>query len=180
MVVFDANFLIFFLDPKLREGAGNNPRVDHLVETIDQNRDRIIVPTPALSELLVGAKDAAPKYLDTINRSRYFRIEPFGERAAVEAAAMTRDAISRGAKLGPAIESSWAKVKFDRQIVAIGRVAGAHAIYSQDPDVARHAIEVGMKVLRLEDLPDPPTPPQIEMTLETPESEPAADPDETE
>jgi predicted nucleic acid-binding protein len=119
MVVFDANFLIYFLDPKLKDGAGNNPRVDHLVETIDQDRERIIVPTPALSELLVGAKDAAPQYLDTINRSRYFRIEPFGERAAVEAAAMTRDAIGRGSKLGPAIESSWAKVKFDRQIVAI-------------------------------------------------------------
>ena len=178
MVVFDANFLIFFLDPRLREGAGKNPRVDHLVDTIDQGRDRIIVPTPALSELLVGAKDAAPKYLDTINRSRYFRIEPFGERAAVEAAAMTRDAISRGSKLGSAIESSWAKVKFDRQIVAIAKVSGANVIYSQDPDVARHAKEVGLKVLRLEDLPDPPTTPQIEMTLEPTEPQPTPDPNE--
>lgn len=171
---------MMILDPKLKDGAGNNPRVDHLVETIDQDRERIIVPTPALSELLVGAKDAAPQYLNTINRSRYFRIEPFGERAAVEAAAMTRDAIGRSRKLGPAIESSWAKVKFDRQIVAIGRVAGASVIYSQDPDVARHAKEVGIKVLRREDLPDPPTPPQIEMTLDPPEPAPPADPDETE
>lgn len=119
MVVFDANFLIFFLDPKLKDGAGNNPRVDYLVQTIDQTRDRILVPTPALSELLVGARDAAPRYLETINRSRYFRVEPFGERAAVEAAAMTRDAIGRGGKLGAALESAWAKVKFDRQIVAM-------------------------------------------------------------
>lgn len=169
MVVFDANFLIFFLDPQLKSGAGNNVRVDHLVDTLDKNRDRIIVPTPALSELLVGAKDAAPAYLDTINRSRFFRIEPFGERAAVEAAAMTRDAIRRGNKLSPETESSWAKVKFDRQIVAIARVAGAQSIYSQDEDVARHAKDVGIKVLRVEDLPDPQNVPQIEMKLEPPE-----------
>lgn len=177
MVVFDANFLIFFLDPKIKGGAGSNPRVDDLVATIEKNRDRIIVPTPALSELLVGAKDAAPAYLDTINRSRFFRIEPFGERAAVEAAAMTRDAINRGDKVSPATESSWGKVKFDRQIVAIARVAGAATIYSQDGDVARHAKEVGINVLRLEDLPDPPTPPQIELKLEPlePKSEPDTD-----
>jgi len=176
MVVFDANFLIFFLDPKLKAGAGNNVRVDHLVETLDKNRDRIIVPTPALSELLVGAKDAAPTYLDTINRSRFFRIEPFGERAAVEAAAMTRDAIIRGDKLSPAKDASWAKVKFDRQIVAIARVAGAQTIYSQDEDVARHAKEVGIKVLRVEDLPDPPNQPQIEMKLDPPEPPPPEEP----
>lgn len=169
MVVFDANFLIFFLDPKLKTGAGNNPRVDYLVETIEKSRERIVVPTPALSELLVGAKDAAPKYLDTITRSRFFRIEPFGERAAVEAAAMTRDAIARGSKSDPATDSTWAKVKFDRQIVAIARVVGSTTIYSQDSDLARHAEQVGISVVRLEDLLEPPTAPQIEMQLAPPD-----------
>ena len=31
MVVFDANFLIYFLDPKIQGGVGSNPRIDHLV-----------------------------------------------------------------------------------------------------------------------------------------------------
>lgn len=171
-------FLDLFLDPKIGGGAGNNPRVDYLVATIEKNRDRIVVPTPALSELLVGAKDAAPAYLDTINRSRFFRIEPFGERAAVEAAAMTRDAINRGSKLSPATLSSWAKVKFDRQIVAIARVAGARIIYSQDADVAKHAKEVGIEVQTLEELPDPPTSHQIELKLEPPEPKTDDDPDQ--
>jgi hypothetical protein len=34
MVVFDANFLIFFLDPKVQGGAGTDVRIDHLVATI--------------------------------------------------------------------------------------------------------------------------------------------------
>ena len=55
MVVFDANFLIYFLDSKLKGGVGSNVRVDHLVATIQKTGDRIIVPTPALSELLVRA-----------------------------------------------------------------------------------------------------------------------------
>lgn len=165
MVVFDANFLIFFLDPKIKGGAGTDPRIDFLVANIQERRDRIVVPTPALSELLVGAKDAAPAYLDVINRSRFFRIEPFGERAAVEAAAMTRDAIIRATKLDPATQSSWAKVKFDRQIVAIAKVVGATSIYSTDPDVAKHAREAGIPSVSLEDLPNPPMPPQIELDL---------------
>jgi predicted nucleic acid-binding protein len=169
MVVFDANFLIFFLDPKLKAGVANNPRIDHLVATIDAIRDRIVIPTPALSELLVGAEDAAPQYLDTITRSRFFRIEPFGERAAVEAAAMTRDAMRRGQKRGPTPDATWAKVKFDRQVVAIARVVGATAIYSQDPQVKLHAQEIGISVLSLDDLPDPPAPPQIELELSPPE-----------
>lgn len=36
MVVFDANFLIYFLDPKIKGGVGSNPRIDHLVESIQK------------------------------------------------------------------------------------------------------------------------------------------------
>jgi predicted nucleic acid-binding protein len=55
MVIFDANFLIYFLDPKIKGGVGSNPRIDHLVATIQKTGERIVVPTPALSELLVKA-----------------------------------------------------------------------------------------------------------------------------
>ena len=55
MVVFDANFLIFFLDAKIKGGAVTDQRVDHLVATLQQNRDRIVVPTPALSDAGIAA-----------------------------------------------------------------------------------------------------------------------------
>ncbi len=77
MIVFDANFLIYFLDPRIKGGVGSNPRIDHLVATIQKSGERIIVPTPALSELLVRAGDAAAKYLDIITRSKFFRVAGF-------------------------------------------------------------------------------------------------------
>lgn len=165
MVVFDATFLMLFLDPKIKNGVGNNLRVDHLVDSLTKSRERIIVPTPALSELLVGAGDAAPQYLDILNRSAHFRIEPFSTKAAVEAAAAIRDAKAKGDKRGKGIDASWAKVKFDRQIVAIAKVNGASIIYSDDDDVTKLCQPAGITVIALKDLPDPPILPQIEMDL---------------
>lgn len=178
MVVFDATFLMLFLDPKVKDAAGN-PRVDYLVETLSKSRERIIVATPALSELLVGAGDAAPQYLDILNRSAHFRIEPFGTKAAVEAAAAIRDAKAAGDKRGKGVSAAWAKVKFDRQIVAIAKVNGASIIYSDDDDVAKLAKLVGITVTSLEQLPEPPTPPQIEMELAPKDALGDVDADET-
>ncbi len=42
------------------------------------------------------AGDAGPAYLKLLNGSRCFRIESFDERAAIELAAMTHDAIAAG------------------------------------------------------------------------------------
>lgn len=178
MVIFDANFLIYFLDPKIKGGVGSNPRIDHLVATIQKTGERIIVPTPALSELLVKAGDAGPKYLEIIARSRYFRIAEFGVRAAVEAATLEREARSRGPKRGAAPDATWDKVKFDRQIVAIAKAVGAKAIYTNDDQLARHAKAAKLDAIALEDLPDPPTPPQIEMRLDPIEPEQQGDNDD--
>lgn len=169
---------MLFLDPRVKDGVGSNPKVDHLVDTLDKLRSRIIVPTPALSELLVGAKDAAPAYLDIISRSRFFRIEPFGTKAAVEAADMTRNAIAMGDKRGGAVDSTWPKVKFDRQIVAIAKVTGCATIYSDDDDVRRFAEQVAIPTVTLPQLPDPPAPPQLEMSLDPREPPDESDADD--
>lgn len=164
MIVFDANFLIFFLDPKLNKGKKSDPRIDYLISVIEKTNDRIVIPTPALSELMVGADGAISDYLEIIHASKFFRIEPFGERAAIELATMTRVAIAMGRKRGAAAEDApWAKVKFDRQILAIARVVGATTIYSNDGDLVELSKEVGTPALRLEDLRYPPVPPQTEL-----------------
>jgi predicted nucleic acid-binding protein len=128
LVVFDASFLVPLLDPRVKGVGDCDARLEWLLKTIEREKSKIIVPTPALSEVLIGAGDAAPQYLDIINRSSRFKIVPFGERAAVEAAAAHREAIGAGDKREGV--TSWAKVKFDRQIVAIAKVEGAHRIYS--------------------------------------------------
>lgn len=171
MVVFDANFLIYFLDPKVKGGIGSNSRIDHLVATIQKTGERIIVPTPALSELLVKAGDAGPKYLEIVARSKFFRVAEFGERAAVEAAALTREAIAEGNKRGATPDTDWAKVKFDRQIVAITRVVGGRVIYTNDGQLAAHAKAAGIDAITTENLPDPPVMPQLEMRLDPIEPE---------
>lgn len=178
MVVFDANFLIYFLDPKIKGGVGSNPRIDHLVDTIQKTGERIVVPTPALSELLVKADDAGPKYLEIIARSKFFRVAEFGERAAVEAAALTRNAIEGGSKFGATPEADWPKVKFDRQIVAISRVVGARTIYTNDHQLAKHARAADLEAITLDELPEPPVPPQIEMQLDPIEPEQTGDDDD--
>ncbi len=171
MIVFDANFLIYFLDPKIQDGVGSTPRIDHLVATIQKSGERIIVPTPALSELLVRAGDAGPKYLEIIARSKFFRVAEFGTRAAVEAAALTRDAIAKGDKRGATPGAEWAKIKFDRQVVAIARTVGATTIYTNDNQLAVHAEAIGNRAIKPADLPDPPATPQLEMRLDPVEPE---------
>lgn len=178
MVVFDANFLIYFLDSKIKIGVGNNSRIDHLVATIQKTGERIAVPTPALSELLVKAGDAGPKYLEIVARSKFFRVAEFGERAAVEAAALTREAIAKGDKRGTTPQADWAKVKFDRQIVAIARVLGAEKIYTNDDQLAKHAKAAGIEALGPDELPEPPVLPQLEMQLDPIEPEPTNDEDD--
>jgi predicted nucleic acid-binding protein len=173
MIVFDANFLVYFLDPKLKDGVGKNLRVDHLVSTIQNKKDRIVIPTPALAELLVGAGLASSQYLRIIHESKFFRIEPFGERAAIEVAAMTRAAITQGNKRGAAsADAPWAKVQIDRQIVAISRVVNARAIYSNDSDLVDLAIEQGISAYKLEDLPEPPSASQSELMFEEDQNSP--------
>jgi predicted nucleic acid-binding protein len=153
VVVFDASFLIPLLDPQVK-GVEGDPRLEHLIKTLDKLKDIIIVPAPALSETLIGASEAAPKYLDILGRTARLRIAPFGERAAVEAAARHREAI-RGGDKKEGFES-WPKVKFDRQIIAIARVEGAERVYSNDADIYRCGKAEGLQVIKFEDLEPPP------------------------
>lgn len=135
MVVFDASFLIPLLDPQVKGTGDVDARLSYLIKTLEAQNEKIVVPTPALSEVLIGAGDAAPQYLEILNKSSRFRIGVFGERAAVEAAARHRESMKQGDKKEGS--TSWAKVKFDRQIVAIAAVEGASRIYSNDDDIKR-------------------------------------------
>jgi predicted nucleic acid-binding protein len=179
MVVFDATTLLYLFDPEAK--APTDPetgspvtrvkeRIEFLVSALERRKEKIIVPTPALSELLVRAGDAGPEYLEILGKSAAFKVVDFDQRAAVEVAAATREAIEAGGKKGGS-ESSWAKIKFDRQIIAIARVERASAIYSDDGDIARFAKNFGIAVIRLQDLPLPPDEAQGSFALEQPEGD---------
>lgn len=160
-VVFDASFLIPLLDPEVKGDGEVDARLMFLIQSLDKAKTKIIVPTPALCEVLIGASDAAPQYLEIINHSSRFKVAPFGTRAAVEAAAAHRDALRAGDKKEGT--RSWLKVKFDRQIVAIAKIEGADVIYSNDEDIVRFSARDGLEVIAIEGLPAPPEKPQSEL-----------------
>lgn len=184
MVVFDTTVLLPVLwseVPVPNHPQTNQPvdrfrdRIDYLLTHLEQRRTKIIIPTPVLSEILVRAGTAGPEYLAQINAHSAFRIVPFDERAAVEVAAMTKNAIDAGNKRG-GVDATWNKIKFDRQIVAIAKVEGAAALYSDDTGVRAFGNAVGMTVIGSWELPLPPEDPQTLLDL----VEPTADEDKPE
>ncbi len=86
-------------------------------------------------------------------------IADFDMMAAVEVAAMTRDAIRAGDKKDGST-SPWQKVKIDRQIIAIARVRGVERIYSDDKGVAAFAEKVALPVVQTWAMPLPPEDPE--------------------
>ena len=166
MVVFDASLLLFILDDKVKASTPNaRERVEYLIDCLSKENEKIVVPTPALSECLVHAGPAGPDYLAIITKRAVFRVASFDERAAVEAAFRTWAARRRGQPKGGSPEIAKAKIKFDRQIVAIAKVEGATAVYSDDGDVIAYAREAGLEGYRLADLPEPPEDPQRALPL---------------
>jgi predicted nucleic acid-binding protein len=169
MVVFDSSFLLMLLNPNagipLDPATGQiidkaKERINYLISRLDKDGTKIIVPTPALAEVLVHAGTAGPDYLQILNESAVFRIEPFDERAAVEVAAMTAKVIRGGRKL-LGFDEPWQKIKVDFQIIAIARVCGATALYSEDKKMGNKA--EGMTVIKLHQLPLPPEDTQVDM-----------------
>ena len=156
MVVFDSTFLTFLFVPNAKCSVDHaRDRIENLIGEISGSGDRIIIPTPALSELLIRVGHSRSRILDELTRSHKFHIAPFDLRAAVEAAVMGEQAISQGDKKGGSTES-WVKVKYDRQIVAIAIVNKASAIYSEDSGLCRLAITLKLRANSVADLPLPP------------------------
>ena len=164
MVVLDSTVLALLLNP-----ATNPPidpstgapvthigaRLKHLEAEMQRTGETIVIPTPVLSEVLVGLGEAGPAALELINKSARFKVAEFDQRAAVEVAAMTQDAIIAGDKKSGS-SAPWQKVKIDRQIIAVARVNGAKCIYSDDGNLASFAAKLGLAVVRTWELPMPP------------------------
>lgn len=178
MVVFDSSVLLLVLDPNAKppiDPATGQPldkaaeRIEYLIENLTADKEKIVIPTPVLSEVLVHAGDAMHPYLDTLNSQSAFRIAPFDQKAAIEAALAMSDAIKRGGHRVDAAnpDASKTKIKFDRQIVAIAKAEGAHSIFADDDDVHNYAKYAGLKAFRTAELDLPPEDPQADLPFDT-------------
>lgn len=176
MVVFDATILILWFAKNAKppvDPATSLPvtlvkeRIAYLIDSLSKAKTRIIVPTPAFSELMVHAEKAGPEWSTTISRSSYFKVADFDQLAAIEVAAVIRDARIAGEKRSGS-EATWAKVKFDRMIVAIAKVQRATTIYSDDSDIRRHGQASGLDVIGTAELPLPAQGIQASLDLDPP------------
>lgn len=142
-------------------------RVEHLIAELDAARAKALIPTPVLSEVLVNAGAAAPAYLDLLARSSCLQVVDFDQRAAVELAAIVRQAMVAGDLRGGSA-SPRQKIKVDRQIVATAKVNRASVIYSDDADMARFGQRAGLRVVTTAELPLPPEQAQAELPWSAP------------
>jgi len=174
VIVFDATMLLLFMrpdvNPPIDENTGKpvknvKERITAFINQLEKDKTRIIVPTPALSELLVRAGESMQLLVNTIQKSSVFSLEPFDTRAAIEVAVMAHKEIDAGNKKG-GVDSTWAKIKYDRQIIAIAKVNNASTIYSDDRDIHGMAEKAKINVLRLVDLPVPKEMLQEELDLD--------------
>lgn len=167
-IAIDASVLAFLFDASASAPTGPDgqpvsdcqARVEHLIAELQQAKATLIIPTPALSEILVYAGEAAPAWLSTLTNLRCIRIVPFDTIAAVECAAMARGRLTQGR---PA-DVTRRKAKFDEQIAAIALVERASEILSDD-DHIRRLLGGKMSVRGIADLNLPPQNPQLGLDI---------------
>jgi hypothetical protein len=152
MVEFDTTFLTLIFVPTAKHPiADAKDRIDFLLADLNGRGDQIVVPTPALSEILVRSGKARNDIIKEFTKNPRWIIAPFDIRAALELSLFTDAAITKGDKR-QGIVAAWTKVKFDRQIVAIGKVLRVSCIYSDDTGVQAVGRREGLQVFGIADI----------------------------
>lgn len=176
VVVFDTSVLLLAIHPDAAPPADPETkkplehakqRVDYLIRKLQKNRSKVVIPAPALSELLVHAGSAVNHYVSKLQQTP-FSVAPFDTRAAIECA----EAVRKYGLKGQGANNTRAKVKFDRQIVAIAQVTRAETIYSDDADIYSYGTQVGIRVIRSYELEMDPDDRQHKLDLESALQEP--------
>jgi predicted nucleic acid-binding protein len=171
-VALDNTFLSVLLNP-----GGNIPlapdgsiidlakeRAGAVIAAIEKARRKIILPAPALAELLTAIGPDAQQYLNIVGRSRIFEIGNFDARCAAELALLNRGIFAISDDQNRA--EPYQKRKVDRQIVAICKVYGVLEIYTDDASVTRMARLCGITPIGLHEVPIPDAAKQGQLQLE--------------
>lgn len=145
-VAFDATVLVDFFSPKIP--SDRRAKLDHLVDTLTKSRTKIVIPTPAFTEVLIRAGKSREDIYNSLARKSAFEIAPFDVKAAMECSLLLEAAWTASEKRA----ISRTKFKFDWQIVAIAATRQVTTIYSDDADVANAATRANIRVLRIDDL----------------------------
>ena len=179
---FDATMLILLFDSHAAAPAdkATGKPVDHCQErltyllerTAKEKGSRLIIPTPALAEFFVRVDPPkVSEYISQVQRLRGAVVAPFDVRAAIDFAEMQRSVIFERRRRVPKNEiETRAKAKFDQQIVAIAKSAGAEVIYTDDKNLGTFAKRFKIEPVGIADLPLSPDKRQGVLPLEAPEA----------
>ncbi len=152
MVEFDTTFLALMFVPTAKHPITDaRDRIEFLLADLNGRGDQIVVPTPALSEILIKSGKARNDIIQELTKNAKWIIAPFDLRAALELSLFTDAAMAKGDKR-QGLSATWTKVKFDRQIVAIGKVLRVSCIYSDDTGVQAIGRREGLQVLGIADI----------------------------
>ena len=167
----DTSVLAWIIDP-----AANMPappvgvvgdvgaRLQQLVAELDRDRAELAIPTPVLAEIFSAAgRDPAAILADLSGRSGVL-VLPFSEREAIECGLLLREMLPVEARQGRPRQL----VKFDAQIVAIAKTAGASMILTTDAGLAAAAKRAGIAAPSLWDFPMPLSDAQGALPLDPP------------
>lgn len=181
-VLFDTSVFAVYLQPSVTAASVPDAydRILYLVDEITARQDTIIVPEPVIAEALtVAAPDAMNPILERLDRTAFFRFAPFGRRAAIETAIMSREMRAWPKKNVKALGTRQ-KVKVDRQIIAIAAAEGVDTIYSDDPHFLKltKKLKRPIEVRRFADMKVPPG--QITFDLRDSNDNEDSDPDQNE
>ncbi|MFI8479664.1 PIN domain-containing protein [Pseudomonas sp. NPDC078700] len=150
-IVIDTNVLVQIMqnedakelrDPLSGKAVDNAfMRAEALVERIEAINGVVVLPAPVLAEYLIGIRrESYQAHLDIINGVKCIEISSFDQLAAVECAMMVSNAEMK--QLDP--DSTMAKLKYDRQILAISVASGAKEIWTHDKQIYKRAESVGL------------------------------------
>lgn len=184
-VAFDSAILTILLNPGARVPddpatgspvSGAQQRVQGLVRKLQKSGEKIVIPTPVVAEVLTVAGSEAMDYFDIIGRARAFQIVAFDTRSALELSILNRDAWAAQDKRD-GLDTPYQKLKIDRQILAICKVAGATTLYTDDKSLRNLAERSDISVVALAQIPIPDEDRQLRMELEQHEELPEAEDD---
>ena len=184
-VAFDSTMLSALLNPDTGvpiDPATSKPvewpkeRIQGLIVKLQKEREKIVIPAPVTAEILTLIGPTNTDYLAIINRARVFEVVPLDEKAAVELAFLNRDVFATGDKKSKA--QPYQKVKVDRQILAICKVAQCDTLYTDDKSLIASAKLCGIDTQRLCDLPIPESARQHQLDLDPHDELPEIEDDE--
>jgi len=164
-IAIDATTLSIMLNPNARIPVDlGRERINGFIAKAEKERRKLIIPTPATAELLTAIGPNSADYIRVINRKAVFEVRAFDEVAAMELAFLNRDVFGSLDKKNRL--EAWQKIKVDRQIIAIAKVADCEQILTEDEGLANRARLCDIEPIKLADLAIPESAKQGEFQLE--------------